>query len=75
MWSVVYKMRLLKLTICACYTWDVALNVGLNESFGNKYDSKGIQENVGNLIVRKLIYQMMRFLNECYTDSSRKQST
>jgi hypothetical protein len=34
----------LRLTICACDSWGMALNVGFSSSVDNTYDWKGIRE-------------------------------
>jgi hypothetical protein len=30
------------LTICACYSWEMALNIDIDASFNKMYDWKGI---------------------------------
>lgn len=39
----------LRLTVCACYSWEMSLNVSLDASFDNVQDCKGIQENAGQV--------------------------
>jgi hypothetical protein len=53
--SILNKGDDLRLSICACYSWEMALNVGLDVSFDNMYDCKLILERGGKLMVRKLI--------------------
>jgi hypothetical protein len=37
------KETFLRLTICACSSWEMALNVGINALFENMQDRKGIR--------------------------------
>jgi hypothetical protein len=39
----------LQINIFALYSWEMALNVGLDVSFGNMWDWEGIWENAGNV--------------------------
>jgi hypothetical protein len=39
----------LRLIICACYSWEMALNVGLDTSFVNTQDWKGIRKKAGEV--------------------------
>jgi hypothetical protein len=45
----------LRLTVCACYAWEMVLHVGLDVSFGKMQDWKGIGRKQEKLIVRKVI--------------------
>jgi hypothetical protein len=42
--TILYKADCLRLNICACYSWEMALNVGLEVSFDNMKDWKGIRQ-------------------------------
>jgi hypothetical protein len=39
-----YEEGGLRFAICACYSWNMELNVGLEASFDYMYDWKGIRE-------------------------------
>jgi hypothetical protein len=41
---ILYKGGSLQLTIYACYSWEIALNIGPDASFNNMQDWKGIPE-------------------------------
>jgi hypothetical protein len=42
--SILYKRDGLRFTTCACYSWEMALNVGLDVPFDNMQNWKEIQE-------------------------------
>jgi hypothetical protein len=42
--SILYRGDGLGLIICACYSWEMVLNIGLDASFDNIQDRKGIRE-------------------------------
>jgi hypothetical protein len=46
---ILYKGDDLRLTICAYYAWEVALNVGLDLSCCNIYDWKAKREIAGDV--------------------------
>jgi hypothetical protein len=43
-----HKEDVLRLAIFACNSWEMALNAGLDVSFGNVWKWKGIQEKATN---------------------------
>jgi hypothetical protein len=45
--SALYKGRCLKLTICVCYSWEMALVEGLDMSFDDVRNQGGIRERAG----------------------------
>jgi hypothetical protein len=47
--SILYKGNGLQLTVCACYLWEMTLNVGLDALFDNIYDWKAIREKKGEV--------------------------
>jgi hypothetical protein len=47
--SILYKGEGVQWAICACYSWKMALNVGLTVSFDNMWDWKGIGEKAGEV--------------------------
>jgi hypothetical protein len=54
----------LRLIICACYLWEIVLNIGLDVYHSIKCRSgKEYERTQGKLLVRKLLYEM-RFLVE-----------
>jgi hypothetical protein len=53
---VLYKKRSLLLTISVCYSWKMELNIGLDASFDNFQDCKGIRAENGKFKARKLIH-------------------
>jgi hypothetical protein len=52
MWSMVYKGEDLRLIICACYSWEMALIFGFNVH-SITWTVKNTGESKGTLIVRK----------------------
>jgi hypothetical protein len=44
--SILYEGSGSRLTICRCYSWEIALNVGLDVSFKDLQEWKGIREKV-----------------------------
>jgi hypothetical protein len=69
--NILYKRDDLRLNICACYSWEIALDVGLDASFDNTQDCKGIQEKAGEINNMKAYmtnHEIFRLiLNGCYT--------
>lgn len=51
----------LRLTIRACYWWEIASNIGLDASFDNMYEWKGIREKARKVHSTET-YKMMGFL-------------
>jgi hypothetical protein len=37
------------INICGCYSWEMALNIGLDVSVDNLWDLKGIREKAGEV--------------------------
>jgi hypothetical protein len=50
----VIKTEVLLWTICLSYLWEMALNVGLDASFGNMQDRKGIREKARKVNTMKV---------------------
>jgi endo-1,4-beta-D-glucanase Y len=50
---LIYRRHKFLETISACYSWEMALNVGLNASFDNVWDWTVYGRKQGKLIVRK----------------------
>jgi hypothetical protein len=48
---MLYKGVSLRLIICVCYRWEIALHIGLEVTFDNIEDWKGIRVKGGKLIV------------------------
>jgi hypothetical protein len=46
---MLYKGNSLCLAICACYSWEIAINIGLDASFIDMQGSKGLWEKVGEI--------------------------
>jgi hypothetical protein len=46
---VIFKGDCLRLTVFACYSWEMALYYGLDASFDNMYNWKGIRQKVGEV--------------------------
>jgi hypothetical protein len=51
--NILYKEDGLILIICACCLWEMVLNVGLEVSFGNMQESKGIREKAREVNIMK----------------------
>lgn len=49
----IWRRRFLLLTVCACYSWQMALNIGLDVSFGKMCDWKILEEVVE---VHEIVY-------------------
>jgi hypothetical protein len=68
--SILYKRDTLRLIICACYSLGKALNVGLDVSFDNTQDWKGIWEISGDINSTKTYITndetSRRIFNGCY---------
>jgi hypothetical protein len=47
--SILYNGDCLLFIICVCYSWEMALNVGLDASLDNMQDWKGIREKAGEV--------------------------
>jgi putative salt-induced outer membrane protein YdiY len=52
-YSVLYKGYSLQLIICACHSWHMALNAGLDVSFDNMQDWNRIREIAGEVNSKK----------------------
>jgi hypothetical protein len=46
--DTVYKGKIPRLNICACYSWEMALNFTLDVSFDKMQEWKTIRENRGS---------------------------
>lgn len=42
------------MAICACYLWEIELNVGLDMLFDNMRDCGGMQEKSGEVIIMRV---------------------
>jgi hypothetical protein len=68
--SILYKEHGLQYIICACYSWEMSLNVSLDISFDNMWGWNGIQKKAGEVTSSKSCTSdetSLRFLNSSYT--------
>jgi hypothetical protein len=56
--SILYTEKSLRLNICSCYSWEIALNIGLNAFLMTCRTGKECGRKGRELTVRKLMYQL-----------------
>jgi hypothetical protein len=68
---VLYRGSSLRLAICACYSWEIAVYIGHDASFSDMQGSKGLWEKAGEISGMKAYLTnaetFCSILNGCYT--------
>jgi hypothetical protein len=68
---ILYKRDGLRLIICACYSWGMALNIVLDVSYDSMWEWEGIRKEVGGILYKK--WEFFKFASSYTGNNASKQ--